>query len=297
LRAQKQEGVVTLGQALACGLTERQLRGLVNSGEYRRPHRGVFIDTAAPITPLQPVVAASFALGPWALASHLLAAWLWELIRTRAPAALEFSVAAGRSVRLPGVSIHRVTTMPIRSRRGLIPVTTPLRAVLDVGAVAPEYVTDMLINGITAKRFTPGAVRAEVDRAAVQGKPGVNAVRAALKELGVGRFTPSQLEVRARRLFRAAGLPDPHVEVVYGDDGEYRLDFYWPEADLVVEVDGWSIHVTPTARRRDYRKQNRVVMGDHWILRYDWFDIVHDVERTIAEIQEAYAARVCDQRQ
>jgi very-short-patch-repair endonuclease len=108
----------------------------------------------------------------------------------------------------------------------------------------------------------------------------------------VGRYTPSQLERRARRLFRAIGLPQPQVEVVFGEHGEYRLDFYWPEADLVVEVDGWSIHAAPDARRRDFRKQNRVVLGNHWILRYDWFDVVDDSERTAAEVLEAYSARV-----
>jgi hypothetical protein len=119
----------------------------------------------------------------------------------------------------------------------------------------------------------------------------VKALRAALRDLGVGRYTPSQLERRARRLFRDCGLPPPQAEVVFGEHGEYRLDFFWPEADLVVEVDGWSIHATPAARRRDFRKQNRIVIGNHWILRYDWVDVVEDAERTAAEILEAYNAR------
>ncbi|MBV8986252.1 MAG: DUF559 domain-containing protein [Acidimicrobiia bacterium] len=119
----------------------------------------------------------------------------------------------------------------------------------------------------------------------------MTALRSALKDLGVGRYTPSELERRAKRLFRACDLPPPQVEVVFRDDGEYRLDFYWPEADLVVEVDGWSTHATPLARRRDFRKQNRVVIGNHWILRYDWVDVVEDTDRTAAEILEAYTAR------
>ena len=141
-------------------------------------------------------------------------------------------------------------------------MTSPLRAVLDVGSVAPDQVSDALLNGLIAKLFTPKAVEAELERAGVQGKPGIAAVREALGELGVGRYTPSQLEVRARRAFRAAGVPQPQMEVVFGSDGEYRLDFYWPEGALVVEVDGWSI-----AARADFTKQNRVVIGDHWILR------------------------------
>jgi hypothetical protein len=33
------------------------------------------------------------------------------------------------------------------------------------------------------------------------------------------------------------------------------------------------------------------VIGNHWILRYDWVDVVEDAERTAAEILEAYTAR------
>ena len=148
-----------------------------------------------------------------------------------------------------------------------------------------------MIRAFTAKLFTPRALEAELERATAKGKRGVNTLRSALKDLGVGRYTPSQLETRTRRLFRDCGLPPPQVEVVFGEHGEYRLDFYWPEADLVVEVDGWSIHATPAARRRDFRKQNRIVIGNHWILRYDWVDVVEDAERTAAEILEAYKAR------
>jgi len=166
-----------------------------------------------------------------------------------------------------------------------------MRGLLDTAAVTPEVVSDAMIRAFGSKLLTPAAVEAELQRAGVKGKPGVRALRAALKDLGVGRYTPSQLERRARRLFRDCGLPPPQVEVVFGNDGEYRLDFYWPEADLVVEVDGWSVHANPTARRRDFRKQNRIVIGNHWILRYDWVDIVEDADRTAAEIVEAYAAR------
>ena len=172
-----------------------------------------------------------------------------------------------------------------------MPVTSPLRALLDTAAIEPELLDAALIRGFATHLFTPKAVAAELDRCRTSGKVGVAALEHALHELGVGRFTPSQLELRARRLFSEAGLPTPRLEVVFGDQGEYRLDFHWSDADLFVEVDGWSTHASPTARRRDHRKQNRVVMGDHWILRYDWYDVVHDTEHTAAEVVCAYRAR------
>jgi len=79
--------------------------------------------------------------------------------------------------------------------------------------------------------------------------------------------------------------------VKFGDHGEFRVDFYWPEADLVIEVDGWSVHATPLARRRDFRKQNRIVIGGTCILRFDWVDIEYDTESSGEEMLEAYRTR------
>ena len=263
---------------------------MVARGEWRRPHRGVFIDNAAPVTALQPVVAAYFALRGIALGSHRVSLWLWGLVQ-QLVVPLEFCVPAGRSARITGVKVYRINRMPPGFRKGVVWTTSPMRALLDTAAVAPDEVSEPLLNGLIIKRFTPKAVAAEIERARTQGKRGVTALSKALKDLGVGRYTPSQLEMKARRLFRELGLPEPQCEVVFGNDGEYRLDFYWPEADLVIEVDGWSIHADPDARRRDFSKQNRIVIGNHWVLRYDWFQVVHRQEQTGAEVLEAYRAR------
>src|SRR5689334_17190595 len=87
--SRKQEGVVRLDQARAAGMSDRQIEGKVRRGEWRRSHRGVFIDNCAPVTPLQPVVAAFFAVG--GLASHRLALWIWALTSMRTPDVLEFT--------------------------------------------------------------------------------------------------------------------------------------------------------------------------------------------------------------
>jgi hypothetical protein len=281
--------VITLDQARTAGMSADEIYGMVDRGYWRRPFRAVFIDNGAPITPIQAVVAASFAV--CGLASHRLCLWTWDMRPQAAPDAMEFCIPYGRSGRVPGVKIYRVKKMPVAFRRGIVPVTSPMRGLLDTAAVAPEVVPDAMLRAFRAKLFTPKALEAELQRTGAKGKPGVRALRTALKDLGVGRYTPSELERRARRLFRDCGLPPPQVEVVFGAHGEYRLDFYWPEADMVIEVDGWSIHANPIARRRDFRKQNRIVIGNHWILRYDWVDIVEDAAQTAAEILEAYEVR------
>ena len=115
-RSRKQEGVITLDQARAAGMSKRQVDGMVDRGEWRRPYRAVFVDNSAPATPLQAVVAASFAV--CGLASHRLCLWLWDLREVGAPEATEFCVAYGRSARVPGVKIYRVKKMPAAYRKG-----------------------------------------------------------------------------------------------------------------------------------------------------------------------------------
>src|SRR5581483_7011852 len=94
--SRKQEGVITLGQARAADLSDGQVALKVERREWRRPYRGVFIDNGVPVTPMQPVVAAFFAV--CGVASHRLALWLWALTSLRAPAALEFCIPCDRNV-------------------------------------------------------------------------------------------------------------------------------------------------------------------------------------------------------
>src|SRR4051812_15627851 len=96
--SRKQHGVITLDQARHAGMSRDQIYGMVDRGYWRRAFRAVFVDNGAPVTPIQDVVAASFA--SCGLASHRLCLWLWDLRPHRAPDALEFSVPYERSVRL-----------------------------------------------------------------------------------------------------------------------------------------------------------------------------------------------------
>lgn len=290
-RAKNRESVFTLDDATAAGLEDYQVRHMVKAGDAIRLYRGVFAFTGAPATPMRDVIAASCAIGDRGLATHRLCCWLWDTIQAQRPV-LEFSVLHGKSARLPGATIHRVSQLPRISLWRGVRVASPLRGLLDLAAVAPEQVEGAILRGVlTVKLFTPRAVQAELERARTHGKPGVAALEATLKELGIGRYTPSQLEGRARRLFRIAGLPEPRCEVVFGEHGEYRLDFYWPEAGLVVEVDGWTFHADPRARRTDFTKQNRLTASGRAVLRYDWFQVVHDGETTSAEVVDAYRTR------
>jgi hypothetical protein len=294
LLASRQHGLLERSQVLALVPSEAFIDNQVKQGRWLIRHPDVYVIAGAPHSTEQDILAALLAAGPAAVASHRTALWLWE-IGPRKLDVVEITVPLGQVLHLRGVivrrskDIHRAKPSIVRGIR----VTNPLRALVDAGAVLPRDVVESRARDAVAKKLvTWPALAAEVERLAERGRRGVGVMRIILDAYNVtNRFTPSELEVRARKLFRQVGLPEPTCEVVWGNEGEWRLDFYWANLGICVEVDGWSVHASDVARRRDHRKQNRVTIDGNWVLRYDWFDVVRDHRRTGNELVEAFRSR------
>jgi hypothetical protein len=294
LLASRQYGLLERSQVLAIVVSEAFIDNQLKQGRWVIRHPDVYLVAGAPWSPEQDILAALLALGSAAVASHRTALWLWG-VGPRTLDVVEVSVPLAQAPRLKGVvirrsmDIHRADVSTLRRLR----VTKPLRALIDAGAVLPrDSVESLAREAVSNKLVTWPGLAAEMERLAVRGRRGVGVMRKILDGYNVtNRFTPSELEVRARRLFDRIGLPAPTCEVVWGNDGEWRLDFFWPDLRLCIEVDGWSVHASDTARRRDHRKQNRVQIDGNMVLRYDWFDIVKDHKRTADELIDAFSRR------
>lgn len=78
-RAAGQYSVIHRQQAIALGMTARQIDARSAAGLYVPVHPGVYRLAAAPARPEQAIAAACLAGGPGAIASHRAAAWLWDL--------------------------------------------------------------------------------------------------------------------------------------------------------------------------------------------------------------------------
>jgi hypothetical protein len=82
-------------------------------------------------------------------------------------------------------------------------------------------------------------------------RPGAPRLRALLAGQSGPTLTRSEAEERFLALVRAARLPAPRVNArAYG----YELDFHWPDARVVVEIDGYAFHSTRRAFEGDHRK-------------------------------------------
>ena len=133
-----------------------------------------------------------------------------------------------------------------------MPLTSPMRALLDTAAVATRVVPDALVNASREAVHATG-IEAEIERAAVQCKPGSSGARALSSwALAVDQTSSSD----ARKVFRDAGYR-PRWNSSFRRRLRPRL--YWPEAGLVFEVTAVA-SLDPTALCST-TETNRVVIG------------------------------------
>jgi very-short-patch-repair endonuclease len=251
--ARRQHGVLMRRDLLALGFTPSAIRHRIATGRLHQVRRGIYAVGRRELTREGRWMAALLASGKDAVLSHGSAAALWGI----GPEwhLIEISVRHKNWSRLSGVKGRGRPSLPdqdITARRG-IPVTTPMRTVLDQAATPiSDASLERLVNEADSTRgvdFDLRAMRGYCDLRS--GEPGVRRLRRLL-DPETFRLSDSELERLFRPLAIAAGLPQPLTKVRV--DG-YEVDFYWPDLDLVVETDSLRYH-------RNAIKQSRDLMRD-----------------------------------
>ena len=238
----RQHGRIARWQLVDLGFTADAIRHRIESGRLRKVRRGVYAVGRMDDTPEGRWMEVVLACGPAAVLSHESAAALWGLRPSRI---LEVTVPTYR--REPGVKVHRrpLAERDVTHRTG-IPVTSPIRTIVDLATRLPDGPLERCINEADQRYLaTPVQIRAALDRYGKQ--RGVARLRKLL-DIRTFRFTRSDLERVFIPLATRAGLPIPLTRVWL--DG-FEVDFYWPDLDLVVETDGLTYHRTPQQQAED----------------------------------------------
>lgn len=190
-----------------------------------------------------------------------------------------------------GVVVHRSTILDARDvliHDGL-PVTAPARTLLDLAAeLAPRELERMLDTALVQRCVTLRQVGDVIARA------GRHRGCVALRELLLAHthttFTRSEAEERLLALVRAAGLPDPLVNVRRRG---FELDFYWPRdpgRDVAVEIDGYEFHGGRAAFERDRRRDAILRAAGIDVLRFTWRRLTEEPYAVVAELALALAS-------
>jgi very-short-patch-repair endonuclease len=177
-------------------------------------------------------------------------------------------------------------------RRG-IPVTNPLRTMIDLAAVArADEVEDALDAGLAwPSLFSVKAVEATLGDLAGRGRSGAGVLRKVLEERELGEAVgDSKLEKRMSELLKRSGLPPAVFHfVVCTPAGVFlaEVDFAYPEVKLAIEIDGFAVHGTPRAMAKDFVRQNGLVPYGWRVLRFTWRQVVRQPEMVAGAVAAA----------
>lgn len=254
--AERQHGVVSVGQLAGLGYSEEWLRRARETGRLHRVCQGVYAVGHRRLSPQGRCLAAVLSCGDGTLLSHKSAAWLWGLT-ARFAIPVEVTAASPRRTR-PAIRVHSAEALTLDDRISYegIPVTAVPRTLLDFAAVDPWYLCQALDNARRQDLLDLIAVDTLLARS--RGFRGVARLREALTLHRSGAFTRSGLERQFVELVRRAGLPQPSMNLFV--DG-YELDAYWAAERFAVELDTYDYHGSPTAFEEDRLRQENLKLA------------------------------------
>ena len=248
LLAEKQHGVFRLQQARQLGYTRAAVRHRRRRAIWDPLQRRVYRVPGSVRTWEQRLTAVVFASGPVAAASHRSAAALLGIPGFKRDV-LEVTTPRPRRHRGERDAIvHRWRPFPPHHLAVIdgIPTTNVARTLIDLaGLLHPARTERALDNCLSQGLVTLETMRVTFDEMRTRGRKGIALMRRLLDARGDGyEATASELEDRFLRVVREAGLPEPVRQLNAGDERRWigRVDFVYPEAKLIIELDGRKTH-------------------------------------------------------
>ena len=282
-----QQGVITRGQALDAGLTDKAITVRLRSGRWQRLQTGVYATFSGEPPRNAQLWAAVLRAGPGAALSHQTAAELYGLLAVPAPV-IHVTIPGDRRIALqPGLVVHHSARLDEARHPVLTPPRTRIEdSVLDLietGGSMDDAV-GLILRASASRRTTPERILA-----ALQRRPKMPRRAALLQALGEAKDgAQSLLEFRyVNRVERPHGLPPGHRQnpVRRGGRSQYQ-DLSYDGYDLVVELDGRAAH-PEWLRWADIRRDNANAATGQVTLRYGWDDVTERPCQTALEVAAA----------
>jgi very-short-patch-repair endonuclease len=292
--ASDQLGLLTRVDATDAGLSAGQLRRLVHAGLVERIAPAVYRFAASGHSWHQDVLAAVLDGGAECVASHRTAAALHGFDGFRSDV-IEVLVPMRVFHRRKNVVVHHTRVLPAtdRTRVGAIPVTSRVRTLIDLGAVASADRVEEAFDGAERDHLVRrDHVEARYQALRAPGRNGIGAMTQVLNgRLTVSAIPRSVLERRMLRLLERAKLPRPTVghRVRLSPSVVYELDFAYLDRKLGIEVDGHGTHAARRQRAADNDRMNALENADWTIRRFTYEQVIHDSASVAATVRSALA--------
>jgi hypothetical protein len=270
----------------------------VATGRWQEIHEHVYRIAGSPSTWRGALLAACWAGGRRAVASHHSAAALWDL-----PAGnrdrVELTCPRWRRARHAGLVVHESTALPVGDVTEVdgIPCTTTARTLFDLARLVRPVALDINIDNALRRNLTTIAELDELcARLARRGRPGSRAFRAAIAgRAPQARVPESPPERLLARYLEERGLPAPVFQYEVRERGGRlvaRADLAYPTWRLVIEYDSFQEHLGKIPLVRDAARRNSITRAGFTPLVATHADIVdrgRQLARTIHEIRSRAA--------
>ena len=286
----RQLGLIRRDQALATGMTARQIEGRLRRDEWAQLYQGIYTHRGSAHSWRRSVLAAVFKGGPEAVASGQCAAVLLSLPGFR-PGKVEITTPK-RLRNVPFIARLGRVSPDQTCRVGPVPVTDANRTLLDLAGRVEQLVLEDALDDVLRRKLTSlPRLRWFLHSLAGKGKKGSGILRRLVDERSDGTPIPeSVLETRLWKPLARLGVPKPIRQHPVADD-RYRIDFAFPHAMVAVEAQSYRWHSSRSAWERDIEKAN-ALSGLGWMVVYvTWSDLKRDIDSTMARLSDLLLPR------
>ena len=283
-----QYGTIARSQALAEGMTARQIHGCLASGRWRveLPATYAFVDF--PRTWWQQAKAAELWAGAQAAVTHSSAAFVWGF-EGFAPGPVE--VTTLRRLRSTELILHQVKGWQedeLATRAGLR-LTAVERTIADLAGTMNSARLEALVDDAMRRRLT--TERRISNYLATFGRrpQGVAGLRQVLAARRSGAPAESPLESMLERLLRGSNLPAAERQYPIVHEGRFvaRVDFAWPAYRVAVEAQSRTHHADGTSFNRDLARMNALSETAWTVLYVTWSDVHRRPRQTLELFERA----------
>jgi very-short-patch-repair endonuclease len=277
-----QFGVISRGQALASGMTRRQVEGRVAAGRWRPLLPGVYLSAEASLGWEAWAQGFLLAAGPGAALVGETAAALRELTPRRMPITVAIPPDRRCGLRRDNLRLLRLAVPdPERVTVGGLATTTRLRTAVDVAHLLPEVEAQPLID----RMLVLDLVDLHELTAAVHASTRYGSARARRLVASAHDLAAAESERLTRRLLRAAGLhgwvANHRVEIA---GRVIKVDLALPRLRIAIEVKGWTFHSQADRAAADDARVADLQLAGWVVIPVAWLTLHRAPEQFVAQV-------------
>lgn len=283
--------LISRGEAVDLGATEKYLRYQIDRGRWLRVHPGVYQIDRRPLDWHSKLMAAVLACGPDSRVSHRAALVLWQMDGISS-APVEVTMPFGNLGVPEGVIVHRSRRPTQADERLGIPVSGPERTLLECCRYLPPIVVGKALDSAIRRSMTT------IDRMWLmlaneggRGVKGTRRMRGVLRQRVHDTATDSGSEFELLYHMQQALLPRPELGFeLYPASGRRVPDFIWPSLAKAVEVDGVDAHDSADKLDYDLQRQNEIMDLGLELRRFSARQVRRDPQGVVAQIRQFLSA-------